>query len=207
MSETHRITVSGRGEAGTVPDIATVNLGVSILAGSVAQASSEATSKASAVLEAVAAAGVDKADISTAHFSVQPEWDHTQQGRHLKGYRVRNQVDVVVRDVERTGAVIDAAAEAAGDAATVDGITLGVGDQTSVLDTAREAAWGNALAKAEHLARLAGRTVGPAIEIVESSDRHGPPSPVARLAMADAAPVEPGTATVAVVVNVTFELE
>jgi uncharacterized protein YggE len=113
---------------------------------------------------------------------------------------------VRVRDVSRVGEVIDRCAEAAGDAATVDSVTFSVEDESALSGRARELAWSDAQVKAEHLATLAGRSLGPVVSVVESATRPPGPFPMGLAAMAESTPIETGTTTVAVTLVVRFEL-
>jgi uncharacterized protein YggE len=123
------------------------------------------------------------------------------------GYRVSNDLQVVLRDLSTAGEIIDAAVSAAGDESTVNGFTLSVTDDTEARDSARAAAWEDARRRAEHLAGLAGRSLGAVISIVETTGTLTPPRPMMRMAMAEATPVEPGTQSITVVVEVRFELD
>ena len=103
-----------------------------------------------------------------------------------------------------------AAVAAAGDGARVHGLELAVGDPAAVAAAAREAAWRDALARAEQYAALAGAALGRVLEIKEAP----PPPPEARpmrLMAAEAAPggpaTEPGETTIWAAVTVTWALE
>lgn len=201
-----KLTVSATGSASAAPDLATVALGVSVLAESVAKATNHAREQAGLTLAALKESGIAADDTGTTHFSIHPEWDHSDRTRRLAGYRVRHQIEAVVRDIARVGAVLDAAVSAAGDAATVEGVTFSLNDADVLAVQARQRAWENAKAKADQLAALAGSAVGGVLDITETSGRHGPPTPTPMLAAAEATPVEPGTTSITVSLDVTFEL-
>jgi uncharacterized protein YggE len=105
--------------------------------------------------------------------------------------------------------VAAAAVAVGGDAARVHGLGFVVGDPATVAAAARDAAWRDALARAEQYARLAGAALGPVLEIREAP----PPPPDARpmrLLAAEAPPgpaTEPGEATVWAAVSVTWALD
>jgi len=201
------ITVTGRGTANATPDMARVDLGVSVRADSVAAASGLATERAASLINALKGAGVDSTDIATTGFNVHPEYDHIEGRQRLLGYRVSNDLQVVLRDLSTSGGILDEALSAGGDEVTVNGFTLAINDDTSAKDTAREAAWADATRKAEQLARLAGRSLGAVVSIVESSGGSPPPRPMMRMAMADSIPIEAGSQTISVIVEVRFELD
>lgn len=200
------ITVVGSGSATSTPDLMTVDVGVSVRSESVAESSAGARQHSDTLIEALKGAGIAREDIATHDYAVHPEYDHRDGQQRLLGYRVINELRVLIRDIDRAGSIIDVATSAVGDAVTVNRVHMTLEDERAVRDLAREAAWGDALAKAEHLARLAGRTLGPAIGIVESSGPAVPPRPM-RTAMAEATPIEAGTAKTTVSLEVRFGLD
>ncbi len=201
------VTVSGVGEVGVPPDLMTVDIGVSVRADTVAEAANTARERANALIESLAGSGIDRKDITTVNYSVFPEYDHHEGRQRLLGFRVSNDLRVTVHDLSGIGEIIDNAVAAAGDVVTVNNIGFSVDDDVAARARAREKAWADALAKAEHLAGLAGRTLGQAVSIVESSGRIPGPRPMMRMAaMADSSPVESGTSLVSVTIDVRFEL-
>jgi uncharacterized protein YggE len=184
-----------------------VDLGVSVLARTVTEASAAARDYSSAVIEALTRSGVRADDIATARYAIHAEYDHHDGEQRLVGYRVSNDVRFALRQVDAVGEVIDAAVAAAGDAATVNRLEFSLSDETTARDQAREAAWGDASSRAEDLARLSGRSLGRVESIVESSKRASGPRPMARMAMAESTPIEPGTSAVVVELEVRFALD
>ncbi len=201
------VSVSGVGEIGVPPDLMTVDIGVSVRADTVAEAANTARERANALIESLAASGIDRKDITTVNYSVFPEYDHHEGRQRLLGFRVSNDLKVTVHDLSGVGGVIDDAVAAAGDVVTVNNVGFSVDDDAAARAQAREKAWADALAKAEQLAGLAGRSLGQAVSIVESSGRLPGPRPMMRMAaMADSSPVESGTSQISVTLDVRFEL-
>lgn len=201
------IEVTGVGNVTTAPDVARVTLGVSVRDDSVTAASSRARDLAAAVIDALLADGVDRPDITTVSYSVFADHDHPKGRERLLGYRVNNELVVSIRDLSAVGAIIDHAVEAGGDATTVNRLSFEIEDEQEARDRAREAAWADAMGRAEHLATLSGHSLGAAVSIVESAG--GAPSP--RLAAAplaaESTPIESGSATVSIRLQVRFALE
>ena len=203
---TQRIAVTGSGSASGPPDIAVVSAGVEVLARTVGEARGRAATEARAVLEAMKANGVEDADITTAVFTVNPEYDH-REGRRLRGYRVTNTVEAKLRDVEGVGSLIDAVAAAGSNSTVVNGISFTHEDPTSLEVVARDAAWEDAHRKATQLAKLAGVKLGRVISVSEQSQ--AVPRPQHRaLAMesAGSTPVEAGELGVNVNLVVEYEI-
>jgi uncharacterized protein len=202
------ITVTGIGHSSVPPDLMTVGLGISVLAATVADARALASSKAMALISSLKDRGVNDDDIQTTHYTIHPEYDHEDGRRNLRGYRVSNDVEVTLRDLDSAGELLDAAAAAGGDETNVNNISFAVEDQGPARDRARELAWDDAVARAEHLARLSGWELGKAMSIVETTNRQPGPIPAPRLAMleADATPIEAGATAVTVTLEVRFGL-
>lgn len=201
------ITVVGTGSAESTPDLMNVDIGVSVRSKTVAEASDQARLHAGSLIDALIEAGLERKDVTTRNYSVHPEYDHRDGQQHLLGYRVSNELSVTIRDMPAAGSILDAAVSAVGDPVTINRVQLTVDDETGARDLAREAAWGDALARAEHLARLAGRTLGRVVSIVESTGHIVPPRPLMRAAMAEATPIEAGIAATTVTLEVRFSLD
>lgn len=202
------ITVTGVGQSAASPDSMTVDLGISVLADSVAEGRSRAAERAQALIASVKDRGVADDDVQTVRYSIQPEYDYREGGQTLRGYRVSNDLQVRVRELGSAGDILDAAAAAGGDEVTINNISFSVEEETAVRDQAREAAWNDARARAEHLASLSGRSLGAVVEIVETIGRPPGPGPMPRMAMAaDAAtPIEAGSTAITVSLQVRFAL-
>jgi uncharacterized protein YggE len=200
------ISVTGNGRASAAPDTATLDIGVSVLGPSVTAAMSEATSAADAVLAALRAQGV--AELQTTRFTVQPEYSHRGEHRHLDGYRVTNAVIATLRRLDHLGAAMDAAAAAGGDHTVVSGVSFSVEDRTPLEAEARRLAWDDATTKARQLAVLGGVTLGQPTAITEEAHRPAPAF-AARAAMAaeSTTPMEPGEVTITVSVDVCFGID
>ena len=205
------ISVSGTGEVQAEPDIATVSTGVEARADTVAEARAQAAEAASAVIAALGASGVEDRDIRTVDFSIYPDYDYSSDTPRITGYVVSNTVQVTVRDVQGVGELIDAVADAGGDAVRFGGISFAHEDAVGLTRQARELAMADARAKAEQLAELNGVTLGEPLSIVETS--WAAPlvgaSPRAEFAMADTAAtsIQPGTSGVTVTVQVVWAIE
>ena len=203
------ITVSGAGEASASPDTVEVDVGVSVLADTVQDATRIAAERAEAVSSALIAGGVASEDMATTEYSIRPEYDYSTNNQRLLGYRVDNTVRAKLRDITFTGPLLDSISSAGGDETRVNGLSFGVADETSLLARAREAAWDDAMTKAEQLAALSGHTLGKATTITETIQ--GPVLPMPRMLAADMAmserastPIQPGTSSVTVTLQVEF---
>lgn len=214
-SQNTGIWVTGEGKVTVVPDMAMVNLGVEAQATTVAQAQSEASSAMEAVVNELDRGGVDDKDIQTRQYSIYPvrRWDQPREQEVLVGYRVSNTVTVKIREVENTGAIIDAVTQAGGDYIRIDSISFTVEDPSAYHAEAREKAIEDARTKAAHLADSAGVRLGAPTYISES----GGFIPVVRsgLAFAEAGPVpapmapppiSPGETEITLTVQIAYSI-
>ncbi len=204
------LSVSGHGSVLVEPDTASVIVGVTILEPTLSAAQEKATTQMTAILDAVKAAGVDEKDIQTVSYSVEIIQDYDQQGNPIaiRGFRVSNQVSVTVRDVARLGELLDTVV--AQGANTIYGINFFLADPATAATQARTLAVHDAMDKAKELAAAAGLTVGRVLSITETS--FVPPAPVfagdmGRAAAEAAVPIQTGTQTVNVDVQMIFELK
>ena len=128
-----------------------------------------------------------------------------EDGTEIVSYTATNTIGVIVRDVAKTGAIVDAATAAG--ANTVSGPALTVSDSERSYEAALGKAVGEARSKAEALAASAGAALGRVLSISEGG---GPqPIPFAAAAKADAAtqtPIEPGQTEISASVSVTYAL-
>ena len=164
------IWVTGMGQVTSAPDISTLNGGVEAVAETVAEARGEAAEAMDAIMDALAALGVEDKDIQTTSFNIYPEYqyDREKDRSELVGYRVNNQIAVTIRDLEQVGAVIDDMVEAGGDLARFNGIRFGLDDPKSLETEARKLAVEDMTAKATELAENAGVSLGDLVYISES---------------------------------------
>lgn len=215
-SESHQVTteesqrtvsVNGVGQVQAEPDRAVIRVGVQTEAESASRALSQNNNQMQDVIDALREEGVAAQDIQTQTFRLnpiretpRPEGDIPE----ITGYMATNIVEVRVEDIDNLGNLLDTAIQAGGN--TIEGIQFEVSDPSDLVDQAREAAMNDAQNKAEQLAELAGAQLGDVFTISESSRT---PVPVGRGGAAQleaAAPVEPGTQTVTVDVQVTWLL-
>ncbi len=192
------ITVSGNGSVAAVPTTATFTFGVDIRAATAKAALAANAREMRQVIAAVKAAGGRQVGTQSVSLS-----QVLGQNNEPSGFAASNVVTATV-DLDRAGAVIDAAVEAG--ANRVDGPALSIADQGKLYRQALQAAVAEARLSAETLAAAAGRSLGKVTSVVESSGIT--PAPMFAKAVASEAgtPIEPGTQQTTASVTVTFAL-
>jgi uncharacterized protein YggE len=202
------IVTTGTGRVAVEPDTAELRLGVGISRPTVGEARTAAAEAMTAILGAVAAAGVERRDLRTTILNVQPRYEY-RDGKppRLTGYDLANLVVVTVRDLGALGGVIDGALGAG--ATSLDGLTFRLDDPSEAERAARTAAVAEARDRAQVLADAAGVTIAGVSDIVEGGATPiWPQAKAARamLAADTATPIEAGTTEVSVTVTVTFRI-
>lgn len=164
------IWVNGQGKVTAIPDIANLSLGIEAQADTVNEAQMKAISAMDNVMNALTENGVAKNDIQTQHFSINKitRWDDENWQEVILGYRVANIVTAKIRDIEKTGTIIDAVALAGGDLTRINNIYFSIDDPTQYEQEAREKAMVDAKNKAEQLATLSGVKLGKPTYISEN---------------------------------------
>jgi len=201
------ISVSGFGTAAAPPDLAILDIGVEVLARSVAEARATAANAMEAVIASLRDNEIGDAKLKTTSYTINPEYDH-RQGSRLTGFRVANIVEVEIEDMVRLGEIIDAAAAAGSEHVIVRSLRFAHRDPAALEMEARSRAWQDASGKAKQLARLAGVEVGGVVAISEQQHQRGP-VPMRAMAMetAAAAPIETGELAVMISILVEFEID
>ncbi|MBF4763792.1 SIMPL domain-containing protein [Nocardioides islandensis] len=195
------VTVTGQGTAREVPDTVVVRVAASHRAAGVAEALAGAGSAADEIV-AVAREHTESRRIQSTTLNLWPAYDNEGQ---QSGFEARHGLAVSCTDMEKAGAMIAALAERVGDRLQVESVGLEIGDTARAVQQARSAAYSDAVARANHLAELAGERV----DAVQAMAEGGAPVPFADLAMsreAKGVAIQPGETSVSASVTVTFSL-
>jgi hypothetical protein len=200
----HSITVTGTGSVTRVPDVARVSVGVSVTKTTVKAARDAAGTSMQAVIEAIKALGIDEKDIKTVGIDLSPQYSNNSTPK-ITGYRMSEQLQVTVRDLDKAGDVVDTAT--AKGATEVNGLWFEVGEPASAMDEARAAAIAQARTSAQKMAAAAGVSLGAVVSVSESMASVPGPYYAGGAAL-DAArtPVQPGTQDVQATVTVVFAI-
>ena len=205
----HTLSVTGTGIVTVEPDTADITVGVTVTRDQAGAAAQDAANVMDAVVTAIKALGIEDKDIQTTSLQLNPVYDYSSNTPRLTGYQATNLVTVTVRDISKTGAVVDAATGAG--ATDVGSISFRLDDQVAAEAAAREKAVLNARAKAETIATAAGVEITGVISISETSAPMPTPEYYARdMAMAGAeqapTPVLGGTIDLSVSVAIVYSI-
>jgi uncharacterized protein len=170
------VVVTGSGTAGAPPDVVRVALAAEAAADTVSDAMTQATVGLARMRSVMSDAGIPSSDLRTADTSVYV--DHGPRGEGPQRFVARLGLTVVVREVGAAGSIVQNALEEAGDTARLSSLSFAHSDPSALLSTARQAAFADALAKAQQFAALAGRELGVVVAVDDTAP--GGPIPLPR---------------------------
>ncbi|WP_040797228.1 SIMPL domain-containing protein [Nocardia higoensis] len=211
------VTVFGQGRVQATPDLLRLTVSVESRAERVAAAYARAGQRVAAVTASLRGNGVADADIATSGLTVRTETVWADNRERIVGYIAGTGLTVTLRRigpdaVPGPAEIIAAAVDAGGDDVRLGGLVRTVADQDDLSARARDAAWDDALTKAQRYAQRAGRALGAVVEITENVAVAPQFAPKIRtVAMAEPAggapvPVELGETEIAASVRVTWYL-
>ena len=203
------LSLSATGSVKTTPDKVDITTGVTSEGQSARDALDKNTEGMTKVVDGLKEAGIAPKDIQTTNFSISPVYEKKRQGHaaFITGYRVTNQVRIIVRDTKKLGDILDTVVSLG--ANQINAINFGVSEPKDLKDEARKRAVANAIAKAKLYAEAAGVELGPVLTITEDSGavvQRRFEAAAAPMAEAQAVPIEAGTATIQTRIRMTWEL-
>jgi len=204
--EKRTISLSATGAVKTTPDKVDISTGVTTEGQTAREALTKNTDAMTKVVEGLKSAGIEPKDIQTTNFSVSPIYEQRKQGQaaFITGYRVTNQVHIIVHDTEKLGEILDKVVTLG--ANQIDSVRFEVSDLEQRKDDARRRAMRNAIRRATLYAQAGGAHLGDVLRINERVSGSGRnPTFQSRIA-ATSAPIAPGQLELTVSVDVTWAL-
>lgn len=209
------VSVAGIASEDARPDIALVSFNIVDQRPSAADAEGENARVSAAVIDGLKASGIEAKDIATVGLSLFPVWSEERDPksgqtvkRTLTGYQASNTLNVRMRAIDKTGAII---AQGVQNGATYQGVAFDLSDREAREDALRVKAVANAAHRATLYAEGAGMKLGPLQAI--SADGGQPiyrasaaPKALAMAAGASPLPIEPGVISLSETVNATWAL-
>jgi len=200
------LTMTGSATAKGVPDMADISAGVTSDAPTAAAALTANSAAMTRLFTALDRAGVGRRNIQTSSFNVSPVYSNPGPGvqPRLTGYRVNNDVHVILEDIAKVGATLDALVAAG--ANQMNGLNFAIKDPAPLLAHARADAVADAKLRAQQYAAAAGLTLGAIQSLSEAGAE--PPRPMYRMmAMAAApTPIAAGEESVNASVTIVWEI-
>lgn len=218
------ITVRGKGEVVTVPNIATMSFSVENTSKAMADAQSAVSTKANALVAVLEKIGIAEKDIKTDGFTAYPKYDYTAPSvscapgycpgtnQVISGYTVSHSYSVKIRDLGKINDVAKALTDA--NVSSISGPTFEVDNIDQVKNDARDKAIADAKVQAKALASQLGVRLKGIVDF-QAVDNGGY-MPVAYAAMdsrmmkeaaAPAPDIKPGESTIKTEVSITYRID
>jgi uncharacterized protein YggE len=166
-----------------------VVLATETLAPGPAEAQQKNAQAATAVRQRLKQLRIPDEAVRTVSYSLNEEFEYTNNRRVSRGYRAVNQIQVRVDDLSRVGEIVDAAVQAG--AASVSEIRFDVKDRDAAEREALRLAVADARARADAMAAGAGVALGAIVRIDEQGRPMPMPRPAAMAAVRAAAAETP----------------
>ncbi|MFY9782821.1 MAG: SIMPL domain-containing protein [Acidimicrobiales bacterium] len=201
------ISVTGSGTVSGAPNTMSFQIGVQTVAANAASALSENNAKMRALEASLQRNGVTKKNMQTTGLNV---YQNTNNSGAVTGYTVQDNINVTLHHLQRAGAVLDAAANTVGNDIQLSGVTFSISNQSSLLAKARAAAMRNAHTEAAQIAKGGATTVGQIVRVTDEENTGSTdivfPFATAMAKAARSVPIESGSQTVNVQVEVVYSL-
>jgi uncharacterized protein YggE len=211
QATTGELAVVGQGKVDVVPNITTIDAGIIVNNAATTQEAQEKMNTINnKIIDALTKMGIDKKDIQTSQYSVNPNYTFGNGDNKISGYNGNASVTIKVRDANKVGQVIQSATNAGANDVHSQGFS--VDDPSVYQDQAREKAIQDAKNQAKKLSQELGIRLGPITNMVESSGNN--PMPVTFNSMAPEAgalqktiapDIQQGTQTVNSTVTLYFQ--
>lgn len=167
-SRSSELAVVGEGKVVVVPDTAYVDAGIMIdRATTVSEAQNKINEINNKIITALKGVGVEKNDIKTSNYSINPNYKYTNNENRVDGYNGNVSIEIKVKDPQLAARVIEVVTAAG--ANQINGSRFVVGKPEMYREEARNAAIKNAKDQAQKIAKDLGIKLGKITNIVESS--------------------------------------
>ncbi|TDL77130.1 DUF541 domain-containing protein [Rhodococcus qingshengii] len=163
------IKVKGEGEIAVQPDTATVNLGVVTESKELISAQQQNSIVGNKVIDSLIALGIDRNQIQTFDYRIEPNYDYDQGKQIFRGYKVTHILEVKIDDLSIIGKVVDTAVQ--NGANHVANVQFTTRYKDSYYQQALVMALNNASSKAKTIANTLRVTLNPTpILVTEGTD-------------------------------------
>lgn len=168
LDDPRTVEVTGSDKILATPDMAEVELGVTLLADDADAAQQDVAKTLAKVTDALEALGVDAEGIAVSNLRVYPQYDYSESVEKIVGYQASVSVTVKNLTLEDAGRAVSAATAAG--ANQVQGVSYYCSDYDALYGQALDAALAMAQNKARSIAAANGDTLGDVLSVIEGYD-------------------------------------
>lgn len=206
QSNQNTIIIRGEGIIESEPDLAIVQLGVSLQDRTADKVYQQVNNIISEITKSVSRLGIKKEDIKTQSIGLYPQYEYPEGTQRFIGYQMYHNLSLRIKDIKKIVDVIDFATVAG--ANTISSINFGFQEPTKLESQARVKAINEATKKAQEIAKAANLTLGKIIQVSESSSPiNGDVYNFRGAGGPDATEIEQGVSSVRVSVTITYEIQ
>jgi uncharacterized protein YggE len=197
------LTITATGRITCEPEIAWLYIGVVTKADTAQKAVSKNSEKTQKVIKALKKLGITKEDIKTVEYELIPVEERNKKGEIVRRYyAVVENLQITVRDLKKTGEVLDAVIKAGVN--RVYNVNFGIQNESAILLRAKQEAVKEALKQAEVIAKTAGVTIKGIKAIYFERSINPLTMPGTKLYSATSVPIEAGSLEFSARVTIKF---
>ncbi len=163
------VYVEGSAEIRVEPDTLELSFNIEATDPQPATAKASVDERTRKLISACKELGIADDDISSASLQMGPAYEYRNEERQFLGTRVHRHIDVILRDLAKYPALIQALV--ASPIGEINSTTLSSSKGAKTLEQAQQLALADARARAERLATASGQELGPAYSISEFDHR------------------------------------
>jgi len=166
------VWVNGQAKIMTTPDIVEMSLGIESINKIVSESVKTVSIDHEKLISILLEKGIEKNEIKTTRYTINPQYKYTKDGSELTGYKVSHYLSFTYRDIDRIGELIDTISygpRSIGNNLRINSINFSIEDPIVFESKLRENAIADAKRKANELADFSNITLGSPIYISENS--------------------------------------
>lgn len=212
MLSSQTLKISATGKVTSVPDVATVTIGVMTQGTTAEDTKNKNNQKINQVISFIKQQGINAEDIKTSRFDFSPRYDYINNQNAITGYQANQAVIVKVKNIDESQDQLEKilAGVIANGANQIQSLNFDFSDPEQLSISARKLAIAHAKQKAYELSKESHLKLGRLINVIETPTSNFRPMPFVSLNTAQAksvAPnVEPGSQEVVESVDLIFEV-
>ncbi len=162
------LNVTGQGIVKVSPDIAYITLGVVTENENARVAQQKNAEIMDRVTSSVKDAGISERDIKTVNYNINPKYNYIKDSgeNRIVGYMVNNSIQLTVRDISKTAAIIDTATGSGANMSS--NVSFAASDYDKYYKDALKSAIENGKGKAQTMAEALGITINAPSTVTEN---------------------------------------
>ncbi len=213
ISSMQTLKVVGYGTVSVTPDIANLRINVVSQQINAIQAREQAAQSMQALMQVFKKFNIADKDLRTSGYSLYPEYLYEKNKiKRIEAFNVSNNLDVIIRNLDELGAVIDAAITVDSKDIRIDNISFSIDNDKSFKEQARKNAVKDAYSVAEQIIDVTNQNLGNPLEITDLAyTPYNGPIGISRAMMSEkgftSTPISPGQIVIESKVEIIFAMQ